>query len=52
MRWLRSLPLRLRLALGYNLFFGSVLLALSLGVYWFVRVTLYTEISNELQRCV
>lgn len=49
MRWLRSLPLRLRLALGYSLFFGSVLLALSLGVYWFVRVTLYAEIRSELQ---
>jgi two-component system, OmpR family, sensor kinase len=43
-----QLSLRVRLALGYSLFFGAVLIILIAGVYWFVRATLYAEISRDL----
>jgi signal transduction histidine kinase len=40
--------LRTRLALGYGLFFASVLLLMIGGVYWLVRQALLSEITQEL----
>ncbi len=45
---LRRLPLRVRLALGYSLFFAAVLLLLTAGVYWVVRNALLREVAQEL----
>lgn len=44
-----KLPLHIRLALGYSLFFALVLLLMSVGVYWIVRNTLLNEIEQELR---
>lgn len=44
----RRLPLRIRLALGYSLFFTAVLLLITAGVYWVVRDALLGEVAQEL----
>ncbi len=43
-----TIPLRLRLTLGYSLFFAAVLLLMTIGVYLLVRDTLLTEVRREL----
>ena len=45
----RSLPLRMRLALGYAAFFALVLILLGLGVYLAVRHALLQEMERQLQ---
>jgi signal transduction histidine kinase len=45
----RSLPLRMRLALGYAAFFALVLILLGLGVYLAVRQALLHEMERQLQ---
>src|SRR5580765_4067120 len=45
----RSLPLRMRLALGYAAFFALVLSLLGLGVYLAVRHALLYEMERQLQ---
>lgn len=42
------MPLRLRLTLGYSLFFASVLLLMTVGVYFLVRGALLEEVRREL----
>jgi heavy metal sensor kinase len=44
----RQLSLRTRLALSYSLFFAGVLLLMIGGVYWLVRQTLLSAVSQEL----
>ena len=45
---LRHLPLRVRLALGYSIFFAGVLLMMTAGVYWLMRNALLSEVTQEL----
>jgi signal transduction histidine kinase len=42
------MPLRLRLTLGYSLFFAAILLLMTVGVYLLVRNALLTEVQREL----
>ena len=44
----RRLPLRVRLALGYSLFFAGVLLLMTAGVYRIVDNALLNELTEEL----